>query len=157
MDLQAVGRMIDNKMAPLTQQQQQEQQAQRVRAEAQVTLDNFLQTHHEAEANLSTIAEMLKHQPGLSLHDAYLRLVQWSAQNGLDYSQPLAPQIAARQQPQPNQPQNQPQGNNQRPLPQGRSAASGAAPVGGAAQFNENSSWSDIIRDSMRETGMQLN
>lgn len=166
MDLQAVGRMIDNKMAPLTAQQQQQQQQETARTNAKATLDTFLGTHPEAEHNLATMAEMITAQPGLSLSDAYVKLIGWATQNGLDYTQPLGPQIAARnggqqqqqpttQQPQLNQPQNQPQGNT-RPLPQGRSAASGAAPVEGSKQFNENSTWGDIIRDSMRETGMQL-
>jgi hypothetical protein len=154
MDMNAIARMIDNKMMPLTQQQQMERHQVQQRQQAQADLDHFLGDNQEANANLDVLAEMLQAQPGLSLHSAYTKMIRWSHENGLDWTQPLKQQIAAqRQQPTPQQPTQQ----QQRPLPGRRSAGgNGATPVGNGAvqQYNENASWADIIRQSMQDHGV---
>ena len=161
MDLNAIGRMIDGKLMPITQQHQQTQQQQRIRQESERELNQFLNDNEDANANLDVLSEMLQAQPQMSLHNAYTRMIRWAHENGLDWTQPLRPQISARnggngQQPTHQQPSQQPS----RPLP-GRSArGNGAQPVQvdqGGQQFNENASWADIIRSAMRETGVQLN
>lgn len=151
-DMNAIQRMIDNKMAPITQQtqqrQQQEQQQQRDRAQ----VDAFFRDFPDAEVNVDIIAGMMRNEPGLSMNRAYGLMVQWAHQNGLDYTQPLKPQIDARNQ-QNSQPNNQPPTQrNERPLPGATRTAStsGARPMNEARQFDENSSWRDIISDSMR-------
>lgn len=157
MDLAAIQRMIDNKMAPFTQQTQQQRQQEQMRAQAQQDLDNFLNDNQEANSNLDVLGEMLQAQPGLSLHSAYTRMIRWAHENGLDWTQPLKLQIAQRQQqPTPQQPSQQP--TQQRPLPGRRSAGNGATPVGNGpvAQYNENASWSDIVRQAMQEHGVTL-
>lgn len=159
MDLQAVGRMIDQRMAPLTAQQQAAAQEHQQREAARQELDGFLETYPDANANLSTIGQMLQAQPGLKLHDAFIKLVMWANQNQFDYTQPLEPQIQARQTTQnttqpTQQVRNQPRG--QRPLPNGRSATANVQQVGNAKQYNENSSWADIIKDAMTESGSQF-
>lgn len=158
MDLGAIQRMIDAKMAPITQRAQLEQQQQQERANAQRILDGFLSTHPDAESNLSTLAQMMQAQTGLSIHDAYLKMVTWSVSNGLDHTQPLEQQIAALQNSQHSQQNNQVAPPvNRRPLPNGRSAqGNGTQSVDTTRQFNENTSWSDIIRHSMEESGLQL-
>jgi hypothetical protein len=158
MDLNAIQRMIDNKMAPLTQQRQQEQQNVQMRQQAERDLNTFLEDNQEANSNLDVLGEMLQAQPGLSLHSAYTKMIRWSHENGLDWTQPLKQQIAQRQQPTPQQPTQQ-QPTQQRPLPGRRSAGNnGATPVGNGqvAQYNENASWADIIRQSMQEHGVQF-
>lgn len=161
MDLNAIQRMIDSKMAPITQQQQAAQQAQQHRANAERDLNQFLGDNQEAQSNLDVLAEMLNAQPGLPLQTAYTKMIRWAHENGLDWTQPLKPQIAALQQPTPQQPtQQQPAQQPQRPLPGRRSAsANGTTPVGNGAvqQYNENASWADIIRQSMQEHGVTLN
>jgi hypothetical protein len=159
MDLTAVQRLIETKMQPFTQAQQHQQQQEEARSRAQATLDGFLGQHPEANYHLPILTEMMQASPDMTLHDAYLNLVTWAARNGLDHSQPLAPQIAARQT-QHTQTQNgqQPQQHQQqqtptRQIPNGRSAVNGAASLSNAVNFNENSSWSDIIRSAMEEAG----
>jgi hypothetical protein len=136
-----------------------EQRQQQERANAQRILDGFLSTHPDAESNLGTLAQMMHAQPGLSIQDAYLKMVTWAASNSLDYTQPLEEQIEALRQ-QSNQPtQAQPPNNRMpnRPLPNGRSAAgNGTVGVDQARSFNENASWSDIIRHSMEESGLSI-
>jgi hypothetical protein len=162
MDMTAIQRMIDAKFAPFTQQQQTVQHQEQMRQRAEADLSTFLTDNEEANSNLDVLAEMLNAQPGLSLSNAYTKLIRWAHENGLDWTQPLKAQIAQqRQQPtsQPQQPLEQPT-SQQRPLPGGRSASgNGATPVGNgvAQQYSENASWSDIIRQSMREHGVNFN
>lgn len=158
MDMSAIARMIDNKMQPLTQQQQQARQQHETRQQAEADLSAFLNDNEEANANLDVLAEMLQAQPGLPLQSAYTKLIRWSHENGLDWTQPLKPQIAQRQQLTPQQQTTQ-QPAPQRPLPGGRSVSpSSAAPVGNGAaqQYHESSSWADIIRQSMQEHGVNF-
>jgi flagellar hook-basal body complex protein FliE len=162
MDMNAIQRMIDNKFAPFTQQQEQARMQQAQRAKAESDLNNFLSENQEANANLDVLAEMLNAQPGLPLQSAYTKMIRWAHENNLDWTQPLKQQIAAlQQQPQQPAPQQPPQQQQpQRPLPGRRSAnANGAQPMGNGSvqQYNENASWSDIIRHAMQEHGVTLN
>lgn len=156
MDLNAISRMIDGKLMPITQERQQQQQLQQARSEAQRDLDTFLQGNPEANSNLDVLSEMLQAQPGLPLHEAWVKMIRWSHENGLDWSQPLKQQIAAMQQQRQQQPTPQ---QDTRPLPGRRSVSmQGTQRMNGAAGVHsENSSWSDIIRDAMRESGVQIN
>ena len=160
MDMAAIQRMIDNKMQPITQQQQAARAQNEMRQRAEQDLQTFLADNEDANANLDVMAEMLNAQPGLSLQNAYTKMIRWAHENQLDWTQPLKAQLAARQRQQPNPPQQQPQQSPQRPLPGGRSVqANGSAPVGNGAvqQHSENASWADIIRQSMHEHGVNLN
>jgi len=158
MDMDAISRLIDNRLAPLTDQRRQEQQLQQYREQAQRDLDGFLAENGEAQANLDVLTEMLQAQPGLPLQHAWTKMIRWAHENGLDWTQPLKPQVAAvrQQQSTPQQQTTQP-----RPLPGRRSVAqAGATRVNGSGnggrQFNENASWADIIRDAMNESGVVI-
>jgi len=152
MDMAAIQRMIDNKMAPITQRTQAEQQQQQVQAQARQQLDTFLEHNEDARENLDTIAEMMHAQPGLPLDRAYLMMVKWANANGLDHSRSLREQINAHaQQQQP--PRQQP---TTRPLPGPRSAQQNGAVPDNRGMYSEDSSWSDIIRQSMQDSGFRL-
>jgi hypothetical protein len=155
-DMAAIQRMIESKMAPLTQQQEAARQQQVVQARATADLDAFLEDNQDAHANLDVLGEMLQAQPGLSLHNAYTKMIRWAHDNQLDWTQPLKQQIAQQRQ-QPTQQQHA-QPSPSRPLPGGRSVGGVAAPVGNGSvqQYNENASWADIIRQSMQEHGVQF-
>ena len=160
MDMNAIARMIDTKMAPFTNQHQQTVQQQQVRQRAETELNAFLGDNTEAEQNLDVLGEMLQAQPSLTIHTAYTKMIRWAHEQGLDWTMPLKPQIAARQQGQ--QPTHQQtQQPNQRPLPGSRSVNTPAQRVNGAngsgAQFNENASWADIIKSSMEENNIRFN
>jgi len=161
MDMNAIARMIDQKMAPLTNQQQQSVQQQQLRQRAEQELNAFLGDNTEAEQNLDVLSEMLQAQPGLTIQSAYTKMIRWSHEQGLDWTQPLKPQIAARQQQGQQPTHQQTQQPNQRPLPGSRSVGTGAQRAnnanGSGAQFNENASWAEIIRSSMEENNIRLN
>ena len=160
MDLNAIQRMIDNKMQPITQQHQQTLQQQQLRQNAEHELNGFLNENNDAQENLDVLAEMLQAQPTLTIQAAYTKMIRWAHENGLDWTQPLKPQVAAAQQgqqPTHQQPTQQP---TRRPLPGRRSGGNGAQPVNGqdtTQQFNENASWADIIRSAMHESNLRIN
>jgi len=153
MDLAAIQRMIDAKMAPITDAQRRQADDAATRARVSQQLDAFLVTHPEANANLGILAQMMNAQPHLTLHDAYINMIRWCGQHGLDYSQPLHPQVEQINQQLQQQTTQQPM-NGRRPLPNGRSAANGATQMDATRTFNENTPWGDIIRHSMEESGM---
>jgi len=161
MDMSALSRMIDGKLQPIMQQRQQELQQQQFRQQAERDVQAFTEANPESTQNLDVLSEMLQAQPGLPLHEAYTKMIRWAHENGLDWTQPLKQQIAALRQ-QQTTPQQPPESYRieQRPLPGRRSVTNQQTQrVNGAtgSQFNENASWSDIIRDAMRESGVQLN
>lgn len=124
---------------------QQQAQAQ---ARAKQQVDEFLGENPVAQQHLDVLGEMIQAQPGLSLDRAWALLLQWSAQHGLDFRRPIAAQL------QQQQPTQQPSPQQTRPLPGSRSAVNGAMPRADVnGQFNENTSWSDIIRSAMHESG----
>jgi hypothetical protein len=158
MDMAAIQRMIDNKMAPITQQQVQSRQQQEHQQRAEAEINAFLEDNQEANSNLDVLSEMLQAQPGLSLHSAYTKMIRWAHENQLDWTQSLKQQIAQqRQQPTPQQQTQQPAPT--RPIPGRGVQPTQATPVGNGAvtQYNENASWADIIRQSMQEHGVNLN
>lgn len=159
MDMDAISRLIDNRLQPITGRYQQEQQLDQLRQQASRDLEVFTTANPESTQNLDVLTEMLQAQPGLPLNDAYMKMVRWAHENGLDWTQSLKQQIAALRQQQTTQQVQQPQ--QPRPLP-GRRSASQAGAVrtngaNGAQQFNENASWADIIRSAMQDSGVQLN
>lgn len=166
-DMSAIGKMIDGKLAPLTQQQQREvediNRQKKADELANRQLDEFLTARPAAEHNLDVMAEMMRAEPGLTLHDAYLNMAEWCVKNGLDYTQPLRPQIEAlkaqpQQQPTIQQPTNQPANsqNNSPPLPGPRSNNQPAAPTTEVGTYNENASWKEILGAEMRANGYQV-
>lgn len=151
MDMEAFSRMIDAKLQPFTSQQQMQQRHAHAQAAAKQQLDSFLAENPAANGNLDVIGEMFAAQPNLSLDKAWSLMIQWCVANGIDYRQPIKPQLVARQQ----QPTQQPQPQHTRPLPGSRSAGNGAVPRADASgAYSENASWSDIIRGAMHESGM---
>lgn len=164
MDMNAIARMIDQKMQPLTRAEQQTQQQQLHRQQAEAELSGFLNENTDAAENLDVLSEMLQAQPQLTVQTAYTKMIRWAHENGFDWTQPLKPQVAARtsgngQQPTHQQPPQQP--TQRRPIPGRRSAGAGAQPVNGqdtsGQQFNESSSWADIIRSAMQESNVRIN
>ena len=154
MDMNALSRMIDAKLAPMMQREQVTQQQQQARQQANRDLEVFLEENQEANSNLDVLSEMLQAQPGLPLTVAYTKMIRWAHENGLDWTQPLKQQIVALRQQAAVPPQQE-----QRPLP-GRSVnrqhAQRMNGAGAGTQFNESASWSDIIRSAMDEaSGMR--
>lgn len=153
-DIAAIQRMLDERLAPMRQQEERRRAQEQAQARAQQDLDNFLSDVPDARANLDVIAEMLQAQQGLSLHGAYNRFLLWCSANSLDPTQHVGLQLQARQQPaQQAQPGQQPR--QQRPLPNGRQMSGNGTVPAGSRTIDHDTSWENIIRDSMSEAGYQ--
>lgn len=152
-DMAALQRMLDERLAPLRQQSDREQHMARAQAKAQEDLDNFLGEMPDARANLDVMAEMLKSDSSLSLHSAYARFLLWCSGNSLDPTQHVGMQLQARQQAQQPQPGQQPR--TQRPLPNGRQMSGNGTVPANSRPIDHDTSWENIIRDSMVDAGYQ--
>lgn len=153
-DLEAFAKLIDQRLAPITQQYQQTRQATEAQQRASNDLDTFLEQAPDARTNLDVLSEVLKGDPSLNLHTAYIRFLTWCNSQQLDPTQHVGPQLQARQEQQQQQSLSPAQPRQTRPLPGGRQMnGSPAIPVGSRATHDENSEWSSIINDSMLEAG----
>lgn len=155
LNLQSIERMLDNRLAPLTNQQRQQQQQQEHEERARQELDGFLQTYPHAQNNLDVVGKIMQGE-GLSLRDAYIRLIDWAQDNGFDYRQPLAPQVEARNQQSNGNSTGQQPRSTSRPLP-GQRSATGGGGVNQPRVFDENASYTDIVRAAMAEAGLPVN
>lgn len=147
-ELKAVSQMLDQRLAPLTQRQQQESEANRARVEAERGVRAFFDAHEYAEEHGPVIDRLMGQNPSLSPEKAYYELKLFATKHGLDFSQPLAPQIARMQSrgrgAQPNRQGNQPR---QRSMPNGRgSVPTVTRRVNDTDQFDPRNSWDDIIK-----------
>lgn len=145
-------RMLDERLAPLTQQQQQTQQSSADEAAATAQYNAFIARHAHAETHQNVIATMMEREPTLSAEAAYHQLHAYCLQSGLDFTQPLAPQIEARQsgqQPGTTEQQNGPG------LPTGGSRGQNAATEDADVDIaSADASYTDIVRASMKEAGL---
>lgn len=150
-DMGAIARMIEQHTAPLRQNHEQQQEAERAQQEALQTYNAFVNNpnHPYAQIHENEIARLYQADPSLSLEAAYYKLQSWAYANGLDFRQPLMPQMQARQQqPQPAQQQSA----------QARSGTAPLVPGGGNAQPQEqeavyadpDESYESIIRKAMQ-------
>lgn len=167
---EVVARLIDQRLAPFTQQREQQEQLQRARQEADREVRDFVERHPNAVQHLDSIYALIQRDETLTLREAYLQLEAWAYKNGYDFSQPLKPQIEARRAGGNNgdpgassgATRHPAGGNSGVPLPNGRSAmAAPAARVNQGNQqqqtktFNELDS-RDIVRAAMQEAGYQI-
>lgn len=115
-----------------------------LRSEITMVFAKYPGTHvHQAD-----LAVMLRNNPSLSLEAAARGLMAYAEKHGLDYSQPLRPQIEAR-----NQPSQQPR-NNEPPMPgRGPTEVTGSLRSSNSSPFAEpDVSYKDIVSDVLRST-----
>jgi hypothetical protein len=154
-DMEALAKLIDQRLQPITSRYQQEQQLSANHQRAQRDLDNFLTDVPDARANLDIIAEMITGDNTLSLDRAYTRFVQWCSANQLDPTQHVGPQLQYRQQQQQvAQPGAQPR-QATRPLPGNRQLNGSSIPLNSRVAHDADADWSAIIAESMSDAGMR--
>lgn len=167
LDMGAVRNMINSAVEPLTNAQQQQQQREQQQNDAQQQYNTFVATHEHASVHMDAIATLCKNNPNLSPERAYYEVKMFAAQNGLDFSQPLGPQVAMRSAPvtvdQMNQQlqtqqtqqtqQRAPMQPNQPPLPTSGVSSDLNIQTHGTASSDDD--WDSIISQSMQEAGMR--
>ncbi len=172
MDMAALQRMIDAKLAPITnqftQQTQQRANEQELLQRAERELDDFLGAFPYAQHNLDVLQQMMEKEPSLTLHRAYGLIQDWMLNNGYDIRLPLRDQVVRGDNTQSiNSPQSQPTSTSQTkqpsepPLTNGRTVQNTSqrhAPtdIDNAVEFTGQEDWRDILRRSLRDEGYQV-
>ena len=149
---EGIKQLIQNELrgalGPVRETREAEQQQQRAIQDAEREYTAFVDRFPDVTTHEDVIARLIQDDANLSLDAAYYKLQSFAAQNQLDFSRPLKPQIEERQR--SGKTQNA-QRTQQRPMPNGR----GAAPVvTKQAVHSADSSWDDLIRTTMRENGI---
>jgi hypothetical protein len=154
-DMKAVTALLDRRLGPITQQREQQTQDNESMVAARAAYNDFLENNENADVHEDAIARLAK-TDGISPQAAYNRLYKFAVDNGLDFNEPLGPQVLARreqQQQQDNGNQNRQQQQQQRPLP-GKNAqtrADGVQPQ--VPQYaNADDDWGTIIGRAMQST-----
>lgn len=151
-DTLAIQRMIDERV-PL-QTQDAGPTEEQIIADATAEANEFFNTYPDAKPHDGLLARMLNDNPTASLSSAYFDLKSAFAERGFDWSLSLEDNLR-----QSNQDNNGQQQNNQTaPLPNGGNAANGqqAAPIKSSAIAHEDTDMSDIVREAMRENGLNV-
>ncbi len=149
-EMKAIQRMLDDRLAPLQEAKQSaERQTRETQFQQQAVqeVERFFDKHENSRVHAQVIDNLLGKREGMSPEDAYYELKVFAAQNGLDFSKPLAPQMQANVRATP--------GNRQqtrtvtRPMANGSGARRQTA-LPEAESLEANASWSDIISRSLK-------
>lgn len=161
-DPNAVGRMItqalDQRLAPITQREAATQREADIQRVAHQQYTAFMAKHPHADKHEDVLTTLMQRDNTLTPESAYYRLQVWAAQNGLDFTQPLNPQIEARQRGNTAPANNAATNVNQqqgKPMTGGRGAGSNV--TNQPQVHSPDDSTDDIVRAAMREAGLGAN
>ncbi len=148
-EMKSIQRMIDDRLAPLTREEQRRQQQEQATQNATKAYREFVRQNDYAEVHANDIAAVVQ-QKGVTPQQAYNAVRAFAYENGLDFSQPLKPQIEAIIAEQNKQPATQQRQNPTRPMPSGVNTRLNGAPQN-LAPASADDDWGSIIR-SVQET-----
>lgn len=161
-DVMAISNLIDERLKPVTDRFAQQNNVDKDDAELDNKVNRFFTRHPEAKLHEGELAKIIIHARDnlgeeLSPEEALIQLGRFAINNGYDLSQPLAPQIAARNQQGGTQ---QNGGSAQRtqsskPLPLGKHTLSDNV-TDADKQFDHTASTQDIVKDAMRKAGYNI-
>lgn len=146
-DTAAIQRIIEQQLAPITNQHRAQQQQEQTNQQAQQQAQQFFNNFPDAQTHENELAQLISRDPSLTPETAYYALQNYFLRNGLDWSKPLSEQQGGEQQPQ----------QQQRSLP-GRAGGGGSNTP--STPFNPNrpngeiEGWDDIVRGALRESGL---
>lgn len=124
------------------------QKDRQLQQEVNTSVDEFFNDFPNARHHEDVLAQMIVESGyRIDMHKAWAMLADHAAQNGLDITKPLRPQVAARTQTGRTQPRNTP-----RDMPNARGAATGAR-TNASRVADANDSYDSIIREVVQEIG----
>ena len=148
-DMSAIKQMVNEAVSPLVQDRQQRVDAEEHQKKAQEVYNGFMSKYPDAQMHENSLARLLETDQNLTPEAAYFKLKNFYLEKGLDFSVPLET-IAQQEQ----QTQQTPEVNTQQTLPSGGNIP--AQNVTDTADIADvGTSYDDIIRQSMRDAGMQ--
>jgi len=137
---------LDKRLGPLQRREEQAARSERINQRANEQLEDFLFHHEHANVHGVEISQLVEAQQ-LSPERAYFELRSWAERRGMDFSQPLRPQVIAAIQ--------QGQGGRSRQPQRQRSTPAGARGNGNMeahergterGDFKSNAPWGAIAR-----------
>lgn len=150
-EMRAMQKMIDDRLEPITRQEKSRQETQQTETRAREAYTRFVSENEHADIHADAIANLAR-RDGITVQQAYNRIQAFAYQNGLDFTQPLQPQILAAQQQQPTVKQDNSL-RTQRPMPNGAATTrmNGAEqqPLAGA-----DDDWGSIIKGVQATLGV---
>lgn len=150
-ELRAINKMIDTRLAPITRQEQDRQRQTEAEAVGRRNYEKFVADNDYADVHANDIVQVMQRE-GVNAQTAYNRLLQFASTNRLDFSKPLQPQIIARIEAQKRGNTQQPGARQQKPMPNGAATRrSGAIPAQPLASADDD--WGSIISEVQRTIG----
>jgi copper oxidase (laccase) domain-containing protein len=158
----AIEQILDNKLKTvlepfnfITADRQQQEQDREATLEADRTVSEFVSAFPDAEIHADSIARIMNTKPGeIDIEKAYWILNAHAAKLGLDWTKPLVPQINAKLGKTPN---NDQPANTGRPLPELNGRPHNDSVIERTPRvMGGMSSSSDIVKEAMREAGMNV-
>lgn len=155
-DIKAINRLIEAKLAPLTDGYKATSEREQVEREYNTWLNNFIGEHEHSDVHLQEIDRVIgaykDRGRNITAKDAYYHLRETAARMGLDFSRPLGPQIEEKRasaqttktDPQQRRAQQQPS------FPRRSASAPSSRTIDEPEMASPNDSWDDIIRSSMK-------
>ena len=150
-EMSALRQLINEATAGQRQREEQDRTVATQRTEAEQKYNAFMTRYPDAAPHADAIANFMR-ENRMSAEEAYHEIRYFALQHGFDFSQPLGPQVAARQAQERMQPQ-QPNGRTQRaPMVNGGGGGNRDHLTTQANYADANASWSEILDDVMRRT-----
>lgn len=152
-ELRAINRMIDERLAPITRQEQARQQQTEAATRGKQQYDQFVAQNDYADVHANDIVQVMQRE-GVNPQTAYNRLLQFATANRLDFSKPLQPQVIARMEANRKQPNGQQQQRQQqKPMPNGAATRSGNGAFPAQPLASADDDWGSIISEVQRTIG----
>lgn len=151
-ELRAINRMIDERLAPITRQEKDRQRETEAETAGRRNYEKFVAENDYADVHANDIVQVMRKE-GVNPQVAYNRLFQFAVTNRLDFSKPLGPQVVARIEADKKRGGNrQPNGNQRKPMPNGAATrVNGAIPAQPLASADDD--WGSIISEVQRTIG----
>ncbi len=150
-DMASIKNMLNEAISPLVQERQEKVNAQQNLDQAQQIYDGFMSKHPDAKVHEDSLARLLESEPSLSPEAAYFKLKSFYLEKNLDFNKPLE----VLQQEFKAQKQVPVEGNTQSTVPTGGVPAANVTDTETIADVG--TSMDDIIKQSMRDAGMNYN
>jgi len=146
-DMAAIKQLLDTSLQPLVTEQNQRNDTQAAEDRAKEIYNTFNATYPDAAVHENSLARLLNQEPNLSPEAAYFKLQSYYAQRNLDWTKSLETLQKEQQLATPG-------ANTQQALPEGGVAT----PVTDTADTvaDVNTSTGDIVKDAMREAGIEI-
>ena len=155
-DVNAISRLVEEKLRPITERFEQEKQAVEVNTKIDQQVTEFFNNNPDGIVHSQEIANLLNADPNLSLDAAYFKLKAYAYENGYDWTQPLSDQILARRNGSQGATETQVNLGERKPL----AGANGAVhnrmvdQQGGTDYIaSADTSIEDIVRSALRDSG----